>query len=351
MKKVLLLLCVCLLTGCSSVSLEDGIPKEKFSEQTEMKQFDTAAYIESIDHIISSVDYIRIDSVFQDEDSQETVVITDQVVENVLNIYNQYVENKTTYEAINFFDLHVKNLSVSDIDILIKKIIDKVEEDYDDLNSIMADPQFKYITKDQSGRITTISLDNYEITPEALALYPDLEVYIERLNKIIKGGYQIRKISDQFYIYPDYASFLVRYDDYYSNETYTMTEFLVNSSRTPTWAGDNILITNDDMAYLISEIESRLKEYPSSSYFDMLRSRYRDYFITMITNPNNIEPSSRAYVYKTEVVRDFEDIIGRYSGTQMSRLLNQLLEAILEDSYAYNQEIIEELIMKIEASY
>ncbi|MBI9012305.1 MAG: hypothetical protein JEZ08_08775 [Clostridiales bacterium] len=353
MKKLWIVLIVSLmLTGCSMKSIANDITYDKFEDKSELKEFSMKAYIETIDPVISSKDYIRLDSIFLEEDSNEVVVITDQVVNNILNIYQSYEENRSTYAVINFLDLHIKRLSSLDIDILIYKLIYKVETDYIELKNLVTEAQFLYITKDYVNRLTNTYLDNYEVTQEALALYPEIEDYIEKLYLIISGGYQIRKFEDRYYIFPDYASFLVRYDDYYSEATKDITDILVSKSRNIVKTEDMILMDIEEIAYQINQIEDYLKKYPDSVYYDMLRETYRDYFITMITNEDNIEIlTSRVTLYKYDTLSDFRKIRDRYSYTQMSRLLDQMVTAIDENAGQYNEAIIEDIITKINTSY
>ena len=351
MKKVFVLLMCIVLTGCSTQNLSEEIPSTKFSEKTVIDQFDTKEYIEKIDPIVSSDSYIRLDSIFLDEDNQVTVVVTDLVVENILNTFNEYAKEHTTYEVINFFDLHIKSLSTLDIDIMIHKIVDKIESDYALLLPIVDQPEFKHITKDYNNRLTTTYLNNIDLSPEVLAIYPEIEIFISELNEIINGGYQIRKFDDKYYIFPDYASVLVRYDDYYSEETYDVTSILVSNSRNIVKAGEQILMDNDGIAYQINQIEGFLKKYPSSVYYDMLRGIYQEYFVTLIKNPDNTEMLSSRLRYNPNVINDFREIVDRYSNTQLSRLLNQLVEDIDANGTYYSDEFVDEVISKIMSSY
>lgn len=352
MKRMSLLLLLVVLVGCSNTALTQTITDDKFIEEERLDMFNTDAYLESIDSLISSSDYIRLDSIFLDEEDQQTVIITDQVIENILVLYNKYEANHTTYDVINFFDLHVKKMSEMDIDILVHKIVEKVESDYVDLHGIVIEPEFIYLTQDYSNRITTTYIDNYEVTEEALILYPHLESYLLELKNIINGGYQIRKFGDFYYIYPDYASFLVRYDEYYTDETNDIVDVLVSNSRNIVASDRAILLENDEIAYQIAQIEDYLKKYQNSMYFDMLRETYQSYFITIITNQDNIEVlPSRGTRYKEEVVKDFNKIIDRYANTQMSRLLNLLVEHIENNAGQYEPDFLDELIIKVKASY
>jgi hypothetical protein len=338
--------------SCSQQTLTTEITSDKFDNQTEVVQFDSVEYIDIIDPIISSSDYIRLDSIFLDEDNQETVIITDQIIENILNVYNLYEVDHNTYEIINFFDLHIKKLSSLDIDILVNKIVSKIETDYNTLKNVVVEPEFLYITQDYNNRLTTTYLDNYQINEEAISLYPEIELYIKRLRTIVNGGYQIRKFGDKYYIFPDYASILVRYDDYYGEETNDLVSILVSNSRNIVKAGDTILMDNEGIAYQINQIEVFLKKYPNSVYHELLKGMYQEYFITLLTNPSNTEElTSRVIKYHYYVITDFKEIVDRYSGTQMSRLLNQLVEYTDENATQYDQEIIDEIIEKIKTSY
>jgi len=352
MKRISILLLGLLLVGCNNTPLTENVTPDKFIEADTIEMFDTSSYLKSIDPLISSLDYLRLDSIFLDEEEQETVIITNQVMENILVLYNEYAEEHSTYDVINFFDLHVKKMSDMDIDILVHKIVEKVELDYQSYQGIVIEPEFIYITKDYTNRITTTYLDNYVISDEALVLYPHLEDYLQGLKEIVNGGYQIRKFGDFYYIFPDYASFLVRYDEYYTDETNDIVDVLVSNSRNIVSPENNILLDNDEIAYQIAQVEDYLKKYPNSLYYDMLRETYQSYFITILNNQENVEVlTSRGTKYRTVVVNDFKKIIDRYSNTQMSRLLNLLVENIEENDAQYDQEFLEELIIKVKASY
>lgn len=352
MKRLWLLLFMLILPGCSLNSVADDITQDKFQNKTELNAFDIEAYVKIIEPIVTDKDYIRLDSIFLEEDSNEIVVMTDQTLNNILNIYQTFEEDRTTYDVINFLDLHIQKLSTLDIDILMHKIISKVEEDYLDLKNIVSEPEFLFITKDYTNRLTSTFLDNYVVTPDALEVYPNLKTYKAKLHLIISGGYQIRKFNDKYYIFPDYASILVRYDDYYSEPTKDIADILVSRSRNIVKTEDMILMDIEEIAYQINQIEVYLKKYPDSIYYDMLRETYRDYFITMVTNEDNVEVlTSRVTKFKYDTLLDFRKIKDRYSYTQMSRLLDQLVTAIDENAGQYDQAIIEEIIAKINTSY
>lgn len=352
MKRISIILLALLLAGCSNAPLTENITPDKFIEEEPLEKFDTAAYLATIDPVISSLDYIRLDSILYDEEEQERIIITDLVVENVLTLYNEYEEDHSTYDVINFFDLHVKHMSDMDIDIIIYKIVKKVEMDYEAYQSIVIEPEFIYLTRDYTNRITTTYLDNYLVTDEALLLYPHLEDYILELKEIVNGGYQIRKFGDFYYIFPDYASFLVRYDEYYTDATNDVVDVLVSNSRNIVSSENNIILDNDEIAYQIAQVEDYLRKYPDSLYHDMMRDTYQSYFITILNNQDNVEVLTyRGTKYKTEVVDDFRKIIDRYSNTQMSRILNLLVENIDANDAAYDQEFLDELIIKLKASY
>lgn len=353
MKKIWgLLILLLLLPGCSLESVASDITEDKFQDKTELKTFDIIGYITTIEPIITDKDYIRLDSIFLEKDSNEVVIITDQVVNNILNIYQIFDENRSTYDMINFFDLHIQKLSVLDIDILLHKLIVKVESDYLQLKMLVYEPEFLFVTKEYNNRITSTFLDNYSISPESLEIHPNLVSYIEKLHTIITGGYQIRKFEDKYYIFPDYASILVRYDDYYSESTMEIADILVSKSRNIVKTDDIILMDVEEIAYQVNQMEEYLKKYPDSIYYTMLRDIYRDYFITMVTNGDNVEKiTHRLSQYKYDILVDFGKIRDRYSYTQMSRLLDQMVTAIDENGGQYDATIIDEIITKINISY
>lgn len=350
--KLIVLSFLILLTGCSSDTLATGINNENFQEEVPLSSFNEQTYIESIEPIITAIDYIRLDSIFLDETNQEPVIITDRVKENILNVFNLFEPNHDTYALINFLDLHIKKLSPLEIDIILFKIINRIESDYEQLIPLVEDEQFLYLTLDYTTRITNTFIDNFEVSEAALNTYPDMYEYLDKIYNIINGGYQIRKFNNDYYIFPDYASVLVRYDEYFSTETADAVDILVRESRNVVSAGGILQVDNDGIAYKIDQIESFLKKYPNSVYYTQLRSMYVNYFITLVTNPDNIEVlSSRVTRYKHEVLNDFNEILRRYENTQMSKIILTLVDAIQANNDIYDETIINETIEKINSSY
>lgn len=352
MKKIILL-CICfLLIGCGTPSLSQEIPPNKFEGQKEVKAFDIDGYIESIDAMISDIDFIRIDSVFLDEEDRASIDMTPEVIENILNIYSVYEKDHASFEVINFYDLHIQKLESIDIDILTKKLIDKIEDDFYLYDDVVRQQIFYDITKDYNSRITQSFIKNYEVSDELRSKYPEMDDYLISLNKIVEGGYQIRKFKNEYFIFTDYASFLSRYDDYFSEETNAFVDILVSSSRNLLRAGNYILMDNEDIAYQVNKMEAFMKRYPSSLNYARVRDIYQRYMMTMVTNPGNVLINDNVQLkYKATVINDFEGIVDRYSNTQMSRILLLLVRNIEEEDGLYNQSIVDELIEIIVDSY
>lgn len=351
-KAYLLLVIVLVLTGCSTRSIDTEIPDEKFDFETEIQPFDVQVYIDQINPVISSLDYIRLDSVFSDNDTQKRVVITNRVVENILQIFNTYSQTHDSYDLINFLDLHIKKIDPIDVDILVFKLISKVEKDYEKHKEIVEEEQFNYLIVDYISRITDTFIDSYDVNAEVLNDYPNMYRYLDRLSRIVNGGYQIRRYEDRYYLFPDYASFLLRYKEYYSEETMSAVEILVRESRNLVWIGDRIQVDNEAIAYKTNEIENFMKHYPNSVYYKMMRDYYVNYLETIVSNPSNIkEVASDTYHYTEETVEDFKIIIERYASSQMARLLETFVATVEEDEMVYDQEKIAELITEIRENY
>lgn len=351
MKKTWIIILALLLTSCSTEPMAVNIGQEKFSDQTELEMFDIASYIKKIDPIVNDLNYIRLDSIFL-SDEQEPFIISNRVKENILNIFNSFEKDHDTYALINFLDLHLKSLSQLEIDIMVYKIVEHIEADYFDLKDIVNEAQFLHLTRDYQTRITDTFLDNYIANRNTLDLYPDMYHYMDNLKRLINGGYQIRKFNATYSIFPDYTSVLVRYDEYYSDETAHAVDILVRESRNVVKANDVILIDNEAIAYKIDLIEQFLKQYPSSVYYDLFKNMFQDYFITLISNPNNLEVLTDSLTrYKILVMKDLKDIISRYESTTMGKILEDFVENIENNGGIYNDVFIDETIERINSSY
>lgn len=351
MKKISLLLMVILLTGCGANAINQSIPDEKYDFTETVEAFNIDVYINQIDPIISDMEYIRMDSVFSDGDNQNNVIITDRTIENILQIYLQYEMTHDTYDLINFFDLHVKKLSTVDVDIIIYKIIEKIEADYETHKEVVMEDQFNDMIVDYITRITDTFLESYDVTPEILNQYPDMYRYIDKLKRIVNGGYQIRRYEDVYYMFTDYASFLLRYKDYYSEETMDAIDILVRESRNLVWINDDLQVDNEGIAFRTDQIESFMKNNPNSKYYPMMRNYYVDYLTVIVSNPDNIQEEEDGFVYSEDKIREFETIIERYSSSQMARVLSDLIEIIEANEMKYDEEKIAEIINKIGATY
>ncbi|MBN2795050.1 MAG: hypothetical protein JXR88_06570 [Clostridia bacterium] len=352
MKKMFLILLCVSLTACSTDKINQSIPENKYDFSEQVEPYNIDVYIDQIDPVISNLDYIRMDSVFYDDENQTKVIITDRTIENILQIYLEYEKNHDTYDLINFFDLHVKKLSSVDVDILIYKIINKIEDDFDGHQSVVLESEFNDMIVDYITRITDTFLNSFEVSADLLNEYPDMYQYIDKLKRIVNGGYQIRRYEDQYYMFTDYSSFLLRYKDYYSEETLAAVEILVRESRNLVWINDILQVDNEAMAYRTDQIESFMKNYPNSQYYQIMRNYYVDYLTAIVSNPNNISVNNlRESVYSNEKIDEFNKIIERYSGSQMARILSDLVETIESNTLKYDEEKIAEIINKIGVTY
>lgn len=352
MKKIMIISVMMLvLVGCGSQKLQSSISEDKFNITTEIPSFDVDVYINLITPILDDLNYIRLDSVFLDG-AQTKVIITNAIVENIISIYNEYEENRSTFELINFLDLHIKKISKLDVDILLFKIISRIEADYELHNGIVSDEQFNYLMVDYISRITDTFIDNYDINEEVLVDYPDMASFLDALKKVVNGGYQIRRFEDEYYMFPDYASILVRYKDYYSDETKDAIDVLVRESRNIVLINGVIQMDNEAIAYKVDEIEAVMKKYPNSVYYPMLLETYLEYFTTIVNNPNNIEEVAvETFHYKEETIDDLHKIINRYSDSQMARLLTEFTKILEENEKVYDEVVIVDMINKINSSY
>lgn len=352
MKKIIITIIILLtLVGCSTETLTTKIGPEQFSETTVLEPFDIIAYIAEIEPIVTDFDYIRLDSIFLEED-QEVFEVSERAHENILNIFKKFEPDHDTYALINFFDLHLKSLTQLEIDIILFKIVERIENDYKSINDLVLDDEFLYLTSDYKMRLTNTFLSNYVVDEEILSTNPDMYNYIDFLKGLINGGYQIRKLAGIYTILPDYTSVLVRYEEYYSDETADAVDILVRESRNVVKANSQILVDNDTIAYKIERIEFFLRKYSSSVYYDLFKYKYRDYFITMITNPDNIEVFTASISrYRHEVISDFEVIINRYENSTMSVILEDFISKVDTNGSIYDEIIVDETIDRINSSY
>ncbi len=353
MKKNCLLLMFILLTftGCKK-SMETEITEDKFENNLEIFEFESKEYIMSIEGTLKSVDYIRIDSIFQSTNVAKHI-ITNKDMEHILSTFDTYKADKTTYELINFLDMHIKKMSLLEIDIILLQIIEQIEIDYDEKYQLLTEEaMFKHITQDGAKRLSTTLIENYVITEEELQLYPTIGDDLEDLYRILYGGYQLKLYSNKHVLYPDYASVLTRYDDYFSDETNMLVDILVRESRKIFVSYSNMKVDNKDVAYKINKIELFINKYPNSMYYDVVKELYIKYFVSIVQNENNYkEITERTTKYTRECLDDFEKIIEQYINTELTRLLKELYDTIDQNNGIYNEEVIDEIIKKIKLSY
>lgn len=351
MKKLLILLTCIIFTGCSTV-MSNKITDDKFEEQLPNNEFDKYKYILSIEDELSEPEYIRIDSIFLEGKNTNEHLINEDVIESILSIYSSYCKNHSTYELVNFLDMHVKKLPQLDLDILLLKIVERIELDYSSYKNVIYDERFGYITQVYTNRITDTFLENYELTIEVKERFDDIEVFIDELRLVINGGYQIRKFNNSYQILPDYASILVRYEDYYSEEANLFVDILVRESRTIVEAGGILQVDNEEIAYKINQLETFMKSYPNSMYYNIVRDIYFDYFEKIVTNVDNTDfITSVNKKYKTSALLDFIEIINRYGNTEMARILNMFVNSIDSNNGFYNAELVDEIKEIILVSY
>lgn len=352
-KYLIIIICISItFTSCSIDTMSKEITGDKFEDNLEVQEFDVAKYIETIEDLLADLNYIRIDSIFLESKETNPDFDEELIMDNILTIFNAYSDSRSTYELINFLDIHVKSLSLLDLDILLLKIVQRIESDYSKYKEIILDERFRFISQNYSNRITTTFLENYEISEEALESYPDIKSFLNELNRIVNGGYQIRKFNNFYHIFPDYASILVRYDDYYSSEANLFVDILVRESRNVVKAGNIIQVDNEEIAYKINQLESFLKQYPNSMYFDKVYNIYIDYFDILVSNYNNME-SLTLYTkkYNSVAIADFYEIISRYGNTEMARILSEFIYSIDEDNGIYYEDTLNEIKQKIISSY
>lgn len=352
MKKIFIVVMLLSLVGCSSLELDTNITDDKFVVDSNVPIFDIEAYIETIDPVITDEGYIRLDSVFLDDTMTSGIILTDTVMENLLQIYQEYERNHDTYALINFLDLHIKKATPVDIDILMFKIITRIEEDYYDYSGIVREDQFNYLIVDYISRVTDSFIESYIINGQVLDDYPDMDDYLLDLKRIVNGGYQIRRYNDAYYMFTDYASILTRYKDYYSDETKAAVDILVRESRNIVSINGNLQVDNEAIAYKVSEIENFMKYYNESVYYDMMRTYFYYYMSDIVTNPSNLETNDDVnFTYNSEAIDELNLIIDRYSDTQMSRILEELLFAVENNQGIYIQETVDPILERIDLSY
>ncbi len=341
MKKIILILLCLFLVSCNVSNVKTDIPNTNFSSKKEMNEFSNIEYLENILDSIESEKYQR--TRFDEEDSKKT--IDSYAIENIYNIFN-LIDPKDTYTQINFFDYHLNHLELLAIDIILFEIISNIENNYSELVDIVNRPEFLYITRNSSNRLTNSYLLNYTVTEEDILKFPNINEYLNDIYKIINGGYQIRMIEDKYYIFIDYASILVRYDKFYSKETKKATEALVSISRDIVKINNKIIMDNEGIAFYISKLENFLEIYPNSRYHGMFKKMYVEYFKEILTNPNNLEKNKK--YYKKSTVVAFDKLANRYSNTIFSSIINEFSENIKLNEYQYDQKIIDELLIEIE---
>lgn len=344
MKKqiILLILIILLFTGCDT-NMVNSITNEKFDDELDTEKFDVTEYILSIEDKLSSINYIRMDSIQSDSDNENIHI---DVSDRILIIFDEY-KNHSTYELINFLDMHIKEMSKLEIDILLQKIITRIEDDIEKQKDLINNRKFPILTEGISNRITNLFIKNYVITDEIKNNYPKFEEYILELKFIVNGGYQIRKFNDKYEVYPDYSSILVRYDDYYSVESMKCVDIFVRESRSIVKIGGVIQADNEAIAYKVNLIEEFLNSYPNSMYYDLVKKLYIKHLSIIITNKANVE--SNKYTQSLKI--DLNKIINRYENTEMARILNNFSDSFQKYNGIYNLEEVNNAIIDIKESY
>ena len=343
MKKIILLLILILqLTGCDT-PMVNRITDEKFDDKLNIEKFDVKKYILSIEDKLSSINYIRMDSIQSDSDNESIKV---EVSERILIIFDEY-KNHSTYELVNFLDMHIKKMIKLEIDILLQKIITRIENDLEKQQKLINNIKFDILTEDISNRITNLFLKNYEITDEIKNSYPEFEEYILDLKFIINGGYQIRKFNGKYEVYPDYSSILIRYDDYYSDEAMKCVDIFLRESRSIVKIGGVIQADNEAIAYKINLIEEFLDVYKNSMYHDLVKNLYIEHLSTIITNEKNIKNGRYTKSFKISLNK----IINRYEKTEMARILSNFSDSFQKHNGIYNLEEVNNAIIDIKESY
>lgn len=340
------------LIACQSAPLPEDIPEDHFDAKEVESKFDSQAYLDSVEGILTSITYNKKDLTLEGHEISQDPLITRGVIENMISLYATFEQKHDTYSLINFFDHHMIHMGNLDREILLNKMIEDIEEHNSEYQNLLDDPRFKVLGVDYISRVTDIFLDNFVITEDILLLYPDMTSYIEGLKKTINGGYQIRKIDNKYYLLTDYASALVRYRDYVSDESLKVIDILASESRNPVFVEGYYQRENETAAYKANEIEAFLKTYPNSVYFKMMRSYYIQYLNAIVSNPRNIEMTGfEQKIYKDSVVTDFNRIIDRYSNSNLAKVLIELLVRIEEASFSYDPVIIDEIYQLIDTVY
>lgn len=353
MKKYLLLLVMMVsLWGCRTSELPEDISDDHFDNKKIEAGFDADAYLDALEGILISSNYENRDLEAQGHKISQDPLMTTAVVENMISLYNTFEVDHDTYTILNFFDHHILFMGSLDREILLNKSIVAVEERIGDYQNLIEDVRFEVLGADYISRVTDVFLDNINVSNEILLEYPDMLIYIENLKKAIKGGYQIRRIDNEYYILTDYASAFVRYRDYVSEESVRVIDILASESRNPVFIEGYYQRENETAAYKANEIESFLKDYPDSMYYDMLRSYYIQYLRAIVSNPRNIETiGGNQEHYKDSVVSDFNKIIDRYSNSNLARILTELLVWLEDESFNYDPIVIETIYEMIETTY
>lgn len=352
MKKIMIIFWVLLLTGCSTTTIEQSITDDKFDITEEIHTFDIEAYIEKLDPIINDMDYIRLTNIRYEEDQNKSLAITDKVSENILQIFNDYEKNHGTYELVNFLDFHIQKLSEVEVDIILFKLIQRIEADYENQLWVVEDAQFGDIIVDYMTKITDSFIESFEVTPEILNEYPNIYQFLEKLGRIVDGGYQIRRYDGAYYVLLAYGDILVPYKDYLSEETLAAVEILIRDTRNIVWINDIIQVDNEAIAYKANEVEGFLKSYPNSVYYPMMRDYYVSYLEAIVGNPDNvIEVAANTYHYDDEAIQDLRTIAERYSESQMAGLIEDLILMIENEEKVYDEEKVNDFITRIRRTY
>lgn len=266
---------------------------------------------------------------------------------NYEQIMKQFEDLKSLYEPpfklIELLDANFNTLEIEQLGMLFDSLELYMLESQDRYTNILLSDYEKYqipLFNQFAGDINTQDIESIE----------DEELR-NLVDEIYKSGYRLVGLEGSFYPIIDYQTF-IKYTDFLPEEHSSYILIQAQESEKVSMADAALLITWDDVAQRLINIEKFVVSFPDSSKKETMSSIFFRYLTSYFYGIDN----SPAYDYSTyeffpEVIESYETAIADFNGTVVAELVSEYLSAAENNNYILNDNVrqtAEDLIKQAE---
>lgn len=269
-------------------------------------------------------------SLFITSDKKETSKIDESSSTVYTNFEKVVVETPEPFSIIEFLNSNIKKVNITTADKMINEALN-INRGY--ISESTAPELFNLINSKYDEPVNEIdNLNN-------LTNISDPEV-LDMVTKYHNIGYEFYSAEGSYWVDINYQFYIDNYGKYLSNEVKAYLALKEDMTTNKIAEDGGLLISFDELAVRIIDIESFIDNYEDSIYYDEIENMYHNYLTFYFFGMDNtLTYDDQTSKVKNEVIDSYNKTIKLYPKSYLTTILNSYLPDLKDNNYILSDSI------------